>query len=305
MSTHYYRFNWRSAISRQRCRRLETLLARSDDCSAVTDWRADAFNVIAAPATPMPGVGAAALFADQGAVEGAAVLMATPVRYVAEMSNVRLPADGILSLHQAEAEALARDFNRVWHDAGLRLLAGRGAAMFCVSDQPLQIATDDPEEILGRHIDDHLPTGADAPRLRQLMSEIEMWLFEHAVNQARIAAGAPTVSGLWLWGCGPALGSLPPMAGWAAGQDPFVGAFAAPSNVSRGADSGVIVSAAEPGTAEWGQLESGWLDRSLEELRRGRIARIALSAGHRQFSVGARSRLRFWRRSRPWWEFFA
>jgi hypothetical protein len=305
VSTHYFRFNWRNAIARQRCRRLETLLARSDDCSAVTDWRADAFWVIAAPGTAMPGLGAAALFADHGAVEGAAVLIATPVRYVAEMSNVRLAADGILSLRPAEAEALAGDFNRVWYDAGIRLLAGRGAALFCVSDQPLQAATDDPEEILDRHIDEHRPTGAGAPRLRQLMSEIEMWLFEHAVNQARIAAGVPAVSGLWLWGCGPALGSLPPIAGWAAGQDPFVSAFAAPPNVSRGADSGVVVSAAEPGTAEWGDLESGWLDRSLEELRRGRIARLQLSAGHRQFSVGARWSRRFWRRPRPWWEYFA
>jgi len=305
VSTHYFRFNWRNAIPRQRCRRLEQLLARSDDCGAVADWRADAFKVIAAPGTPMPGIGAAALFADQGSVEGAAVLIATPVHYIADMSNVRLPADGILSLRAAEAEALARDFNRVWHDAGFRLLAGRGAAMFCVSDQPLPAATCDPEDILGRHIDEHLPTGAAAASLRRLMSEIEMWLFEHAVNQARITDGAPAVSGLWLWGCGPALGRLPPIAGWAAGEDPLIGAFAASPNAAGRAVSGVLVSAAEPGTAEWGDLETEWLDRSLEALRGGRIARLQLSAGHRQFSVGARWRLRFWRRSRPWWEFFA
>ena len=85
----------------------------------------------------MPGVAAAALFADQGIVAGASVLMATPVHYLAEMNNVRLPAGGILSLHPAEAEALAGDFNRVWHDAGIRLLIGRGTALYCVADQPL------------------------------------------------------------------------------------------------------------------------------------------------------------------------
>jgi hypothetical protein len=304
VSTHYYRFNWRGAIPRQRCRRLEQLLARSDDCSAVTDWRADAFKVIAAPGTAMPGVGAAALFAAQGAAEGATVLLATPVRYVAEMNNVRLPADGILSLRQAEADALARDFNRVWHDAGVRLLAGRGAALLCVSDQPLEVATDDPEEVLGRHIDEHRPTGADAPRLRRLMSEIEMWLFEHAVNQARTGAGEPAVSALWLWGSGPVLCALPPIAGWAEGADPFFGAIAPPS-ASRTAEPGVLVSAAQPGSAEWGELESGWLHRSLAELRAGRIARLQLCAGHRRFDVGARWSRRFWRRLRPWWEYFA
>ncbi len=253
----------------------------------------------------MPGIGAAALFVDQGAVAGATVLVATPVRYVAEMNNVRLPADGILSLRHAEAETLARDFNRVWHDAGMRVIAGRGAAMFCVCDQPLQVATDDPEEFLGRHIDEHLPTGAGAPRLRRLMSEIEMWLFEHAVNRARVGAGEPAVSALWLWGSGSALSALPPIAGWAAGQDPFFSAVAAPPNASRTAASGVLVSTAEPGSAEWNDLESGSLDQSLEALRSGRIARLQLCAGHRRFSVGAGWSRRIWRRLRPWWEYFA
>ena len=207
-----------SALLRRRSRLLEQLLARADSCTRVADWRADAFRIIAPPAAAMPGVAAAALFADQGIVAGASVLMATPVHYLAEMNNVRLPADGILSLHPAEAGELAGDFNRVWHDAGIRLLSGRGAALYCVADQPLQAATHDPEDILDRHIDSHLPAGPDAPRLRRLMSEIEMWLFEHAVNRRRSAAAAPTVSGLWLWGGGPVAGSLPPLAGWMHGR---------------------------------------------------------------------------------------
>jgi hypothetical protein len=304
VSTHYFRFNWRNTQPRQRCPLLEQLLARADDCSAVTDWRAEAFRVIAAPATLMPAVAAAALYADQGAVEGAAVLIATPVRYAAEMNNVRLPVDGILALRQAEAEALAADFHHVWHDAGVRLRAGRGAVMFCVADQPLQAATCDPEEVLGRHIDGHLPTGAAAPRLRQLMSEIEMWLFEHAVNRARIAEAAPAVNGLWLWGCGPVLESLPRVSGWAAGYDPLFSAIAAPPAGSAGADPGIVVSAAEPGAAEWGEVEARWLAPSLAALRAGRIARIELSAGPQRFGVSARGSRRFWRRRRPWWEFF-
>jgi hypothetical protein len=305
VSTHYLRFTRRAAVNPQRAPLLERLLARAVGSTVVTDWRVDAFRLIAPAMTSMPGVGAAALYADVGTVDAASVFLATPVHYVAEMSNVRLPADGILSLDQAEADALAADFNRVWYDAGIRLLAGRHADLYCAVVQALEVTTHDPEEVLDRRIENHLPTGAAAPRLRQLMSEIEMWLFEHAVNRSRAANAMAAVSGLWLWGGGSALTSLPRVDGWTAGNDPFFNAFAARPESSPGAASGVMVTAAEPGSAEWRDIESRWLERSLAELRSGRIARLDLSAGNRCFSVGSRWNWRPWRRHRPWWEYFA
>jgi hypothetical protein len=304
VSTHYFRFTRYGAVNRQRAQLLEQLLARADESTAVIDWRADAFRLIAPAMTSMPGVGAAALCADIGAVEAASVFLATPVQYVAEMSSVRLPPDGILSLRPIEAADLAVDFNRVWNDAGIRLLAGRSAGLYCLVDQALDAATHDPEEVLGQRIENHLPTGTAAARLRQLMSEIEMWLFEHAVNRSRTANAAAAVNGLWLWGGGPGLASLPPVDGWTAGSDPFFNAFAARGE-SSGAASGVMVTAAEPGSAEWRDVESNRLERSLADLRSGRIARLDLSAGGRCFSVGPRWNWRRWRRQRPWWEYFA
>jgi hypothetical protein len=86
--------------------------------------------------------------------------------------------------------------------------------------------------------------------------------------------------------------------GWTAGDDPFFKAFA---NSRAGASSGVVVIAAQPGTEEWRDVESRWLEPSLADLASRRIARLDLSAGNRCVSVSARSRWRFWRRHRPWW----
>jgi hypothetical protein len=313
VSSHYFRFIHR-AVHRQRSALLERLLARADRSVAVTDWRADAFRAIAPPSICMPGVAAAALYAERGPVNAASVFLATPVHYLAEMSNVRLPADGIVTLRRPEAETLAVDFNRVWSDAGIRLLSGGRADLFCAFDQTTEAATADPEDVLDRHIADHLPVGATAPRLRRLMSEIEMWLFEHPVNRARIAQAAPVLSGLWLWGGGPALTSLPAVNGWTAGADPLFKAFAARPEPSRAgaypgvpphAAAGVVVLAAEPGTDEWRDLEARWLVGSLADLRAGRIERVDLSAGRRCFSVSARWHWRCWRRRQPWWDWFA
>jgi hypothetical protein len=351
VATHYFRFTHRGAGNRQRAGLLERLLARADAPAVVTDWRADAYRVIAPTWAARPGLGAAALCAEVGWVDAASVFIATPVHYIAEMSNVRLASDGILSLSRPEADALAADFNRVWHDAGIRLIAGRpqapggegptrGAAgftpgmegpgmgptsLFCLTDRVLDAETRDPEDVLDRHIADYLPGGADAPRLRQLMSEIEMWLFEHPLNRARIANAAPAVNGVWLWGGGPALASLPPVEGWTAGADVFFKAFGAQPESLGAVDavtgapaisgrraaspaaraSGVVVIDEEPGSDAWGGAESRWLERSLEDLNSGRISRLDLSAGGRCFSVTGRWNRRPWRRRRPWWEFFA
>jgi hypothetical protein len=189
VSIQYFRFSVRGAPEPRRSPLLEQLLARADGFTAVSDWRADAFRIIAPQAAGVPGVAAAAIYADRGEIAGGWVCIATPVRYLAEMSNVRLAQDGILSLSPSEAESLAQDFNRVWLDSGIRLVAGGTAGLYCIFDDRLAATTSDPEDVLDRHIEAFLPAGRDAPRLRQLMSEIEMWLFEHGVNGERTARG--------------------------------------------------------------------------------------------------------------------
>jgi hypothetical protein len=49
---------------------------------------------------------------------------------------------------------------------------------------------------------DYLPEGKDAATYRNILSEIEMSLHDHAVNQRRVAAGQQPVNSLWLWGGG-------------------------------------------------------------------------------------------------------
>lgn len=305
MSTHYYRFTRLDAVNRDRAPPprtplLERLLARAGEPNEITDWRADALRLVA-PTAAIPGIAAAALFAEQGSSEGASVFIAAPIRYVAEMSSVRMPADGILHLPRSEADALAADFNRVWDGAGVRLLAGRFTDLYCVLDQAVNAATHDPEDVRGRPIDAYLPTGSGSPRLRRLMSEMEMWLFEHAVNRIRSARSVPAVSGLWLWGGGAPATSLPVIAAWSMGDDPLFKALGAGRDAAA---SGVAVVASDPGTAEWRDLESHGLQRSFADLHSGRIDRLALSAGHRCFSVRGRWNWRPWRRHRPWWESF-
>ncbi len=234
-------------------------------------------------------------------MEAAWVCIATPVHYLAEMNNVRLAAEGMPTLRPDEAETLALDFNRVWSDSGTRMMAGRSAVLYCIFDRALEVTTRDPEDVVGRHIEEYLPVGGGAPVLKQLMSEIEMWLFEHPVNGARAARGLTPITGLWLWGGGDGRRLRCPR------SRVFARATMCSSAplTRQAAGGGVIVMPDVPGSDAWHEAESQWLKPAVAQLREGVISRLDLSAGARGFSVSARAILRFWRRRKPWWEWFA
>jgi hypothetical protein len=308
VSSQYCRFVARGTTHR-RAPLLEKLLVRADGWAPVADWRADAFRVIAPHAVGMPAIAAAVLCAARLPVgtAGAWVCVATPVHYVAEMTSVRLPADGMLSLTPAAAETLASDFNRVWKGSGIRMMAAvstgaRSAQLLCLFDRAFEILTRDPEDVLERHIEEFLPTGTDAAPLRQLISETEMWLFEHEVNRARIGLGLPTINGLWFWGGGAPIAALPAVEGWAAGDDLFFNAFS--SQRTQVLPSGVVAAACIPGSDQWREVEARWLRPAIDQLRTRRIERLQISAAERCFTVTGRGLRRFWRRAKPWWESF-
>ena len=280
---------------------VERLIARAGDPSRVDDWRREAFRVIAPGAQRLPSV-AATLVRALGPDHGAWACLATPVHLMAGMRSVTMAADGILSLAQGEAAALSEDFNRVFGGAGARLSVGRGALLSCLFEDRIDAITRDPEEAAGNDVFGFQPTGPDGARLRRLMSEMEMWLFDHPVNHARSSQERPPVTGLWLWGGGATGEALPPVRGWCAGQDPFFAAFGNEHEYPRGAGSGVVVCGERPGSDEWLAVERRWLVPAVADLRWGRLQRLELSAADRRFSVGKGPNLRFWRRPRPWWE---
>jgi hypothetical protein len=298
----FFRFPVRAPASPRRAPLLEDLLARAGAAQELPDWRTRAFHIIA-PGLAMPPVASAALCAVAGG-GGSFVFIATPVHAIAGMRSVSMPADGILDLEPAEADALVRDFNQVFLGDDVRLARGMGSLLLLLFDLPLRVATSAPEEVLGRDLLACMPRGADAARVRRVMSEIEMWLHEHVVNEHRKARAAPPITGLWLWGGGASGLPLPAVHGWTAGSDPLFSAFQVHSQHVPAGASGIVVIADSPGTAGWARAEQEWLEPAMAALKAGHVLQIELSAGRQCFSVSGRRGWRFWRRSLPWWEFF-
>jgi hypothetical protein len=302
VSSQYFRINAGGAEP-NRSLLFEQLLARAECQTSMADWRAEAFSFIAPRGLAMPPIAAAALCAERGAVQSGWVCLATPVHYIAEMTRVRLPENGILALAPAAAEALALDFNRVWQGAGVSLTAARSGQLFCLFDQQLDAITRDPREALGQSIEEYLPTGEGSAALRNLISETEMWLFQHGVNEARHNSGEQLVNGLWFWGGGAPLAALPQLQGWVGGRDDFFDAFGARREAGLG--SGVVTIDGDPGSPQWLDSESCWLRPALAQLRGGDLSRLEISIKHWRFTLNSRTLRRFWRRRKPWWELLA
>jgi hypothetical protein len=302
LSTVYFRITARGAHSQTRAPSLERLLARADGPTDAVDWRAQAFRLIAPEGARVPAVASAALAPSARRAPGSWVCLATPVHLLAGMTSIGMAADGLLEIEPVEADALVADFNQVFAGGGVSLERGRDALLLCRFDAPLRVTTSAPEEAAGHDLWAYLPRGDDAPRLRSLTSEIEMWLFDHAVNRRRLEIQQPVINALWLWGEGAADAEAPSLSGWTAGEDPLFGSFAPVSRYPGASTSGVVAVPDWPGSAAWQDVEERWLAPALADLRAGRLESIELSARRRCMRFNARAMWRFWRRARPWWE---
>jgi len=306
VSTVYIRFA-AAPGDLQRAPALEQLLTRPSTSHASTDWRQEAFDAIA-PGLPVPAVAPVALYGSLGVVPGQWVCVASPLHLVAGMTSVTLSAGGLLKLAHEESVAWAASFNSVFGDSGMRMVTGRAGLLLCVGDRHLQVTTHDPRDVIGDDVFGFQPAGSDAARVRRLMSEIEMWLFDHALNRARSSQGNLPITALWLWGGGPLLSTLPATRGWTAGDDALFAAFGdkpAFPQECRGADAaGVLVCTDQPGSAGWSEMERLWLDPLAAALRSGRIDELKLSRSNRVIVVRKGLHWRAWRRPRPWWEAF-
>jgi len=269
---------------------------------AIDDADADVAELLGA------GGAATAPLAALGAgldVGDAYVLRADPVTFVAGRDDVLL-AGRVDDLAADDAGALVDTLNRHFASDGAVFHAARADAWFATARQNVPVVTHAlrPNEPIGPR----LPGGAHAATWRRWMSEMQMLLHEHPVNQRREAAGAAPVTGIWLSGGGtlpdarpaPSMSvhAAPSRAGdVAAGIARFGGVPVAPPPRNFDAlahERDALV--ALPGFDEG--VTRDWIAPALSALERGVIDHLTiLAADHRARRYEAR-RPSWWRRLR-------
>ena len=155
-----------------------------------------------------------------------------------------------------------------------------------------------------------LPKGADAGRLRRLITELQMVLHDHRVNDLRAARGLPSANAVWIWGNGRISSNVQSAkSAFVVGARPFVrglrvlhaldGADSAnaESLVEKSSTQEMVVGVIE--TADMNQLESQWLTPLVAALKQGRFETLELIIDEWQITLSRSQLRRFWRRDQP------
>ena len=302
---------------------LEFLLARgrrSDtDPRALEAWYGGAFGP---GETPLPA-GALTALAFGAEPAGGDWLRADPVHLRADRDRLLLVPSAGFDISADEAGTLCAELNRHFADQ-FTLQAFSPDCWGLLAKTPLALHARAPVEIAGRDIDAELPD----KRFHALLNEIQMALYQHPVNTAREARGAPVVNSVWLWGAGPLPAALSAAGRWqsVSAEDPVALGLAKLAGMRHRAPG--------PGAAAWLErapedgrhlvvldglrgaqalgdsealerrllaLEAAWFAPLLAALRAGSIGMLTVhvpDAGA-AFETARGDLRRFWRRPRP------
>lgn len=191
------------------CAALELLLSRATlTVIPALGVEATLFNLMGVPRDPAQDlpVAAVARLAEAGNMPGGRSgdwwIRADPVHLRADQSRLVLMDSYALSITRAEADALVAQFNTFFSADGWHLEAPHPERWYLKLPHDPRMRTYDVTEVLGRHIDGFLPSGAQGKRWHAVLNEIQMLFHSSPVKQAREMRGAAPINSVWLWGGG-------------------------------------------------------------------------------------------------------
>lgn len=200
-----------------------------------------------------------------------------------------------LDIEPDEAAALAAAFNDTFAADGLRLAApvpGRWYLLREAGDSTPWQGFSSPTLAAGER------PAPPEPALRRLLSEVEMLFFAHPVNEARRAQGRCLVTGLHPWGGG-RLEDPPAASPAAVAGEPYLAGL---QRLGVAADVAWPLPPDALSAPALERVEAEVVAPLVRELRRGRLARLRILTGQRQFEVRPADLLRVWRRPQHWAE---
>lgn len=307
----------RSAVTPQ----LELLIARGrktlGSSDSVEHWLLERFGSSIDP----PPIAPIAFAGDGGDPRDATWMCADPVHLAVDRDRLVLFDPGSIELH--EAIELAGSLNRHFASEGFEINTPTANRWYLRLPAPARATMHTLGAVRGHAIDAALPQGEDGAAWRSRLTEAQMLLHEHPVNQAREARGAALINSLWFWGQGVVPALITPRIVRVASDNPVARGLARlcaiphtplPSGASdlMQTGDGVVLAVLEDAErsadeAQWRaaveSLERRFFAPLVEALRAGRIGMVTIDAPAESsvlsVEVTASDLRRFWRRARP------
>jgi len=129
-------------------------------------------------------------------------LRADPVHLRIEQNHILLADSQAFNISIKESKQLADTLNQHLAKDGIEFLLLNHDRWYIRLSQTPNIKTFALSQITGKNINDFLPSGEDSLFWHNIFNETQMLLYEHPVNQARLARNELTINSIWLWGGG-------------------------------------------------------------------------------------------------------
>lgn len=137
-----------------------------------------------------------------GATAPPACLRADPVYQQLDINEAILAHSSVLDVQMHESQEIIADLNRHFADDGVVFSCVAPKRWYCTFPRQMNVQTVPPGTATGRSVSLTMVQGVDAGVWRAWLSEIEMLLYSHPVNQLRASSGKSVINSLWLWGEG-------------------------------------------------------------------------------------------------------
>ncbi|MFT4726000.1 MAG: hypothetical protein ACI9UN_000495 [Granulosicoccus sp.] len=136
------------------------------------------------------------------------LVCADPVHLQADRDTAKLLPAEMLGLSEDEAEGLLRDINAFLLADNMFLSRQGGRGWYLSGMDASRLESYPPSFLANRNASAYLPDGEDSGAWRRLMTELQMLLHAHPVNEQRERLGKLPVNSLWFWGGAPLYSSL-------------------------------------------------------------------------------------------------
>ena len=287
--------------------------------AALRPWQRGLLAALELPASGFPSAAVSASGSVDGNMDsqGSGWLHAEPVHFIAgldRLSFLALQGEAAVSaVERAALEPMLAEHLRA-SSCELHSIESPAPAWLIAADRAFDapnVMTACPDAAAANELERVMPRGPQAGALRRLMTELQMLLHEHPVNDARARRGLPAINALWLWGTGaiallqshkmlpPAFGDEPYLNGIYKLHGQSVQAVPGTCNELLCAIATAQRALAVVPVAEIDLLETQWIEPLRRALAAGAIDRVDLILDGWHLDASRASMRRFWRRPLP------
>jgi len=127
---------------------------------------------------------------------------ADPVHLRADIDSAILTPASDLNISAAESKVFCETLNQHFAQDGLLFHTLNNTAWFVSSDEQINLKTTPLVSAIGRNINFILPDGEDATHWKKILTEAQMLMHSHALNDDRENLSKQSINSLWFHGSG-------------------------------------------------------------------------------------------------------